>query len=84
MNKLKHVEGRIIVSVDHESKNSHKFADGTVIRLERDYNNLNRRQTQPTNAIVISGKDISKGSEILIHHKMRTIHGRLSVPTKRP
>lgn len=68
MNTLKHIEGRIIVAVDHQSKNSHKFADGTVIRLERDYNNLNRRETQPTNATVISGANIPKGSEILIHH----------------
>jgi hypothetical protein len=68
MSTLKHIEGRIVVSVDHESKNSHKFSDGTVIRLERDYNNLNRRETQPTNAVVISGANIPKGSEILIHH----------------
>lgn len=67
-NQLKHVEGRVIVSVDLEGKNSHTFSDGTKIRLERDYNNLNRRETQPTNAIVISGANIPKGSEILIHH----------------
>lgn len=68
MSTLKHIEGRIIVAVDHESKNSHRFSDGTVIRLERDWNNLNRRETQPTNATVISGANIPKGSEILIHH----------------
>lgn len=60
-------EGRIIISVDHESKNVHTFSDGTKIRLERDWNNLNRRETQPVNAIVIDGEDIKPGSEILIH-----------------
>jgi hypothetical protein len=59
--------GRVIISVDHESKNSHTFEDGTTIRLERDWNNLNRRETQPVNAIVIAGEDMKKGSEILIH-----------------
>ena len=65
---LKHVEGKVIVAVDLESKNSHTFSDGTKIRLERDYNNLNKRETQPTNAIVVSGANIPAGSEILIHH----------------
>jgi hypothetical protein len=60
-------EGRIIISVDHESKNSHTFKSGLKIRLERDWNNLNRRETQPVNAIVVSGEDIKPGSEILIH-----------------
>jgi len=59
--------GRVIISVDHESKNSHTFEDGTTIRLERDWNNLNRRETQPVNAIVIAGEDMKKDSEILIH-----------------
>lgn len=60
-------EGRIIISVDHESKNVHTFSDGTKIRLERDWNNLNRRETQPVNAIVIDGEDAVPGSEILVH-----------------
>ena len=78
MSSLKHIEGRIIVAVDHESKNSHRFSDGTVIRLERDWNNLNRRETQPTNAIVISGANIPKGSEILIHHNAPSDTNRIN------
>lgn len=66
-NDLKHVEGRVIVSINLEGKNVHRFADGTVIRLERQYNNLNRRETEPVNAMVISGNNIPSGVEILIH-----------------
>ena len=60
-------EGRIIISLDRESKNSHTFQSGLKIRLERDWNNLNRRETQPVNAFVIDGEDIKPNSEILIH-----------------
>lgn len=65
---LKNVEKRIVVKVDMELKNHHTFNDGKVIRLERKYNNLNQRETQPVNAIVVSSDYIPEGSEILIHH----------------
>ncbi len=68
MNELKTVFGRIVVAIDLEGKNSHKFADGTVIRIERQYDNFNKRQTQPINAIVIDAEFIPKGAEILISH----------------
>lgn len=64
---LKHVEGKVVVRVDPESKNSHTFSDGTKIRLERQYNNLNRRETEPVNAWVVSAENIPEGAEILIH-----------------
>lgn len=59
---------RVIVKIDLQSKNSHTFADGTTIRLERQYNNLNRRETEPVNAIVVAAKNIPKGATILVHH----------------
>lgn len=65
---LIHVEGRIVVKVDVNYKNSHKFSDGTVIRLERAYNNFNRRETQPINCIVISAANIPKNAELLVDH----------------
>lgn len=65
---LKHTFGRVIVRVNLESKNYHTFHSGTVIRRERNFNEFNRRITQPTNAIVISGENIETGSEILISH----------------
>jgi len=64
---LKHTEGRVVVRVDREKKNYHTFADGTKIRVERQFDNFNRRETQPTNAIVVSAKGIPEGAEILVH-----------------
>ena len=64
------VEGKVVVSVDHEKKNSYTFENGVTIRMERDWNNLNRRETQPVNAIVIDGEGLKKDSEILIHPNM--------------
>ena len=68
--QLKAVDGKVIISVDLEGKNSHTFSDGTKIRLERQYNNLNRRETHPVNAIVIDGEGVKAGSQILIHPNM--------------
>lgn len=68
MGKLKFIDGRVIIKIDVEGKNSHKFADGTVIRLERQFENFNRRETEPVNAIVLSAENIPEGSEILISH----------------
>jgi len=62
------VKGRVIVKLDMEGKNTHTFNSGLKIRLERQYNNLNRRETEPVNAIVVNGEGLPQGSEILIHH----------------
>lgn len=64
---IKHVDGRIIISIDLNYKNQHTFADGTKIYIGRQFNNLNRRQTEPVNAIVVDAEYITKGVEILIH-----------------
>jgi hypothetical protein len=65
---MKHVEGQIVIKINHEYKRSHKFDDGTVIKLERGWNNLDCRDKNETNGIVISGKDIPSGAECLVHH----------------
>jgi len=62
------VKGRVIVKLDMEGKNTHTFNSGLKIRLERQYNNLNRRETEPVNAIVVNGEGLENGDEILIHH----------------
>lgn len=67
MNKLNHVHGRVVVSCDLDAKNWHTFSNGTKIRRERQFNELNRRITEPVNAIVISAENIPSGVEILIH-----------------
>lgn len=65
---LIHVEGRIVVKVDMELKNFHRFEGGITIRRERAFNEFNRRITQPVNCIVISGEGIPKGAEMLVEH----------------
>ena len=65
---LIHVEGRIVVKLDMENKNSWTFSDGTKIRYERNFNNFNRRETQPVNCIVISAENIPSGAEMLVDH----------------
>lgn len=68
MINLTHPKGKVIVQVNLEGKNTHTFEDGTKIRLERQYNNLNFRETSPVNAIVVSAEHMPKGSSVLIHH----------------
>ena len=65
--ELKHTDNRVIVKVDINYKNKHTFADGTEIYRGRQFNNLNRRETEPVNAIVIDAEHIPKGAEILVH-----------------
>ncbi len=65
---LKHVKDRIVVSVDMEQKNWHSFKDGTQIRLERDYDNLDRKYTQQVLGTVIDAENIPSGAIVLFHH----------------
>jgi len=65
---LVHTEGRIVVKLDMKNKDSYTFENGTTIRRERNFNNFNRRETQPVNAIVISGEGIPKNAELLVGH----------------
>lgn len=64
---LKHVDNKVVIRIDIENKNWHTFSDGTKIRLERQYNELNRRISEPVNAWVVSAENIKSDSEILIH-----------------
>ncbi len=64
---LSHVSGRIVVKIDLNSKDKWAFSDGTVIDYKRRFNNLNLRETNPVNCIVISGENIPQNTEILVH-----------------
>jgi hypothetical protein len=81
---MHHVDGKIVVKVNHEYKRSHRFDDGTVLKLERGWNNLNQREVSEVNCTVISGEGIPSGAEALIHHNAThetyriTNHGELS------
>lgn len=66
--QLKEVSNRVIVRVDMNEKNSHRFEDGTVIKLERAYNNFNMRYTQAVQGKVISAEHIPEGATVLFHH----------------
>ncbi len=65
---LKHTQGRVVIKADLELKNSHTFKSGQQIRLERNFNEFNRRITAPVQGIVISSEYIPEGSEVLISH----------------
>lgn len=65
---LKHTDGRIIVKVDIEQKNHYSFSNGMVIRLERDYNNFDRKYTSQVLGTVVDAEYIPTDSFILFHH----------------
>ncbi len=65
---LKHVSGRVIIRINEESKNSHTFSNGMIIRRERKFNNFNFREVNPSNGTVISAENIPTGSEILFDY----------------
>jgi hypothetical protein len=64
---LRFVEGKVIIKIDINSKDSWTFTNGQKIEYKRRFNNFNKRQTEPVNAFVISGEGMKAGSEILIH-----------------
>lgn len=66
--ELKAVSGRVVCSINLEGKNQHTFSNGVTIRLERQYDNFNSRETQPVNGIVIDAEHIPQGAEVLIGH----------------
>lgn len=65
---LKAIKGRVVVQINVDGKNWHTFQDGTKIRLERQWDNFDRKHTHPVNAIVVDAEYVPKGAEILCHH----------------
>lgn len=68
MNDLKYVPGRIISKVDLQQKNQFTFSNGVTIRLERQFNNFDRRYTEQVMGVVISGENVPTDALILFHH----------------
>lgn len=66
--KLKCTEGRLIIKVWLQEKNHHTFSDGTTIRLERGFDNFDRRYTEPIQGTVIGSENIPEGAIVLFHH----------------
>lgn len=67
MSLLKHVKGKVLVKADKEQKNHFTFANGLTIRIERDYNNLDRSYTQQIFGIVVDAESIPKDAMLLFH-----------------
>ena len=65
---MKHVQGRIIVKADKDGKNWHTFSNGQKIRLEREYDNLDKKHTSQVLGEVVSGEYVPSGAMILFHH----------------
>ena len=53
MGKLKNIKDKVIVSIDTELKNSYKLTENVTIQLERNVENLNKRETQAVNAVIV-------------------------------
>ena len=68
MEQLKATKDRVIVRVDTDAKNSFTFQDGTKIRLERDFDNMDRKYTQISQGEVVHSEYIPEGAVILFHH----------------
>ena len=65
---IKAVPNRVIVAVDMNKKSTHRMECGTEIYLARQFDNFDRKYTEPVNAIVISGGGVPAYSEAIIHH----------------
>jgi hypothetical protein len=65
---MRALKDRVVIKVDVEQKNNTTFSDGTTIRLERDYNNLDRTYVSQVLGEVIDSEYIKKGALVLFHH----------------
>jgi hypothetical protein len=74
---LKNIEGRTIVKCDPAQKNQHKFADGTVLKLERNTDNFDRKYTQQVLGECISSDVIPTGAIVLFHHNSNDIQNEI-------
>lgn len=65
---LMHVEGRIVCKVDLEGKNWYTLSNGTTIRLERNFDNFDKKYTQQVLGVVVSAENIPTDAIVLFHH----------------
>lgn len=66
---LKAAPGRILLKVDTDFKNNYSLTKDITIRLERNVENLNHRETMPVQGICIEDRpDVPKGAMVLFHH----------------
>lgn len=65
---MKCVPKRLVVRVDLEQKNFYTFENGQTIRLERGFDNFDRRYTEQVMGVVVDAEYVPKDSFILFHH----------------
>lgn len=66
---IKPAKGRLLIKCDRDFKNNHTFESGLTIKLERNYNNLNHRETMPVQGELLAPyMDAPIGSTIIFHH----------------
>ena len=65
---MKFIKNKVIIKVDVEQKNNHTFSDGTTIRLERDFNNLDNKYTKQVLGEVLASEYVPTGAMVLFHH----------------
>jgi hypothetical protein len=65
---IKAVSGRVVIKVDVEQKNYHTFSNGTTIKLERNYDNFDKKQTNQVLGEVLDAERIPTGAMVLFHH----------------
>ena len=66
---MKAAKGRLLIKCDRDFKNNHTFESGLTIKLERNVNNLNHRETMPVQGELLADYfDVPKGSTIIFHH----------------
>lgn len=65
---VKSIKGKTYIRIDTEKKNSHRFADGTELKLARGWNNLNGREVSPVQGICEYSDIIPKGAEVIVHY----------------
>jgi len=65
---IKPAKGRLLIKCDRDFKNNHTFQSGLTIRLERNVNNLNHRETMPVQGELLAPyMDAPIGSTIIFH-----------------
>ena len=66
---MKAAKGRLLIKCDRDFKNNHTFEGGLTIRLERNVNNLNHRETMPVQGELLADYfDVPRGATIIFHH----------------
>jgi len=66
---MKAANNRLLIKCDKDFKNNHTFSDGTTIKLERNVENLNHRETMPVQGVLLDTYlDVPRESYIIFHH----------------